>query len=172
MNGQAISKEHIEQLLQLADWAPNHGNTEPWRFVVYGGDKVKMFCQQHADLYKNNTPVENFMQGTYDKLLHNGDKASHIIVVIMQRGDLPKIPALEEVAAVSAAVQNVLLGATALNIATIWSTGGMTLKPAMKHHFGLREEDHVLGLLYMGYTDVHPEGRRKIPLENKITWVE
>jgi len=35
----------------------------------------------------------------------------------------------------------------------------------------LGQEDQVLGLLYLGYSDVHPEGVRKTPLEEKIKWV-
>lgn len=49
--GKRTPDEQIMQLLALADWAPTHGYTEPWRFVVFGGDKVKDFCQQHAQKY-------------------------------------------------------------------------------------------------------------------------
>ena len=90
----------------------------------------------------------------------------------MKRGDLPKIPAFEEVAAASAAIQNLLLGATALNIASFWSTGGMILKPAMKQFLNLRDEDEVMGVLYLGYADEYPEGIRKTPLSEKITWIQ
>ena len=27
----------IAQILEAANWAPSHGKTEPWRFVVYSG---------------------------------------------------------------------------------------------------------------------------------------
>ena len=114
MNGKIIPDELVKDILLLADWAPTHGRTEPWRFVVYSGNKVKEFCRQHAELYKANTTAETFKQESYDKLLHNGDLASHITIAIMQRGNLPKIPVLEEIIATSAAIQNILLGATAL----------------------------------------------------------
>src|SRR6187549_1809232 len=94
-NGQKIPDEQINQLLELADWAPTHGNTEPWRFVVYGGEGVKTFSKDHADMYKLVTPPEKYLQANYDKILHNGDKVSHIIIAIMQRGNLPKIPPIE-----------------------------------------------------------------------------
>jgi len=75
-------------------------------------------------------------------------------------------------AATSCAVQNLLLGATALNIASYWGTGGMALKPAMKEFLQLNDDDHIIGILYLGYADEHPEGKRTIPLEQKITWVK
>ncbi len=170
MNGQKAPNGHIAALLELADWAPTHGFTEPWRFVVY--ENPAEFCQQHADLYKQNTSADDFNDTVYSNLQHQGDKASHVVIAIMQRGDLPKIPAFEEIAAVSTAVQNILLGATALNMASFWSTGGAILKPGMKEFLQLREEDQVMGVLYLGYADQHPEGKRTIPLETKIKWVK
>src|SRR4029434_8097695 len=124
MNGKKIPDEQVRELLKLANWAPTHGRTEPWRFIVYSGNNVKQFCHQHAELYKAHTPVEKFEQANYDKHLHNGDLASHIIIAIMQRGDLPKIPALEEMAATAIAIQNILLGATAAGIASFWRACG------------------------------------------------
>jgi nitroreductase len=100
-----------------------------------------------------------------------GAKVSHIVVAAMKRGDNPNIPAVEEIAATSASIQNLLLAATALNIASFWSTGGMALKPAFKEFLQLGAEDQVLGIFYFGYTDEQPEGKRKVPLEDKIKWV-
>lgn len=172
MNGQKIPDETVNRLLHLADWAPTHGRTEPWRFFVYTGSALQDFCAQHAEMYRDNTPEESFNPTTFDNLKNMGAKASHLIVAVMQRGTNAKIPVLEEIAATSAAIQNVLLGATALDIATIWNTGGMTLKPAMKAHLQLQEEDQVMGLIYMGYTD-EPlrEGKRNMPAADKIKWM-
>jgi nitroreductase len=169
MNGNKIPDEQITSLLELADWAPTHGFTEPWRFVVY--TDPTQFCHQHAELYKANTDSEEFSQGVYDNISIQGDKASHVIIAIMKRGNLPKIPEFEEMAATACAVQNILLGATALNIASYWGTGGMALKPAMKQFLGLAVEDRVIGILYFGYTDDQPIGKRVTPLQEKIRWI-
>lgn len=171
MNGQRVPDEQVWQLLALADWAPTHGHTEPWRFKVYTGAKMFGFCEAHAGLYKQVTPLEKYQQEKYDKLLHMGDKASHVLVAVMQRGSLPKIPALEEIAATACAIQNLLLGAAALGIAGYWGSGGMAYHPAMKTMLQLREEDVVLGILYLGYTDkTAPKGKRTIPLKDKVEW--
>jgi nitroreductase len=120
-------------------------------------------------MYKANTSEEKFMQGKFDGIIANGAKASHIIVCIMKRSNT-KIPLMEETAAVSCAIQNILLGATALDIATLWSTGGMVLHPAMKNHFQLNEEDEIMGFLFMGYADEKITGQRKIALSDKVIW--
>lgn len=169
MNSKKIPDEQITQLLELADWAPTHANTEPWYFVVYA--EPKAFCREHAELYRDSTSAEDFMEFNYEKLLHMGDKASHVIIAIMKRGRLPKIPPLEEIAATACAVQNILLGATALGIASYWGSGGMALKPEMKAYLNLDAEDVVIGILYLGYADYAPNGERLIPLSKKVKWV-
>src|SRR6202000_1902999 len=109
MNGKKIPDNQVKSLLELADWAPTHGYTEPWRFVVYSNPTE--FCQSHADLYRTNTLPDDFNEGTYTNLAAQGNKASHVIIAIMKRGDKPKIPALEEIASTACAVENLLLGA-------------------------------------------------------------
>ena len=172
LNGKKIDDEQIRQLLELANWAPTHGLTEPWRFVVYSGDAVPEFCRQQADIYRNATPPEKFNATKYDKQLHNGDNASHLIAVYMQKGANPNIPAQEEICATAAAVQNILLGAQALGIAVLWSTGGNVLLPVMKEYLGLGQEDLMIGLLSLGYTDEPAKPGRRTPIEAKTKWID
>ncbi|GAA4463965.1 hypothetical protein GCM10023093_13420 [Nemorincola caseinilytica] len=172
MNGQVIPDNVISDLLVLADWAPTHGRTEPWKFFVYGGEAKTTFGREHAQLYWNNTPDDKRQELTLQKLEHNVDKASHLIIAAMVRGANPKIPVIEEVAAASAAVQNMLLGATAMGIASFWSTGGMTHTEALKQYLGLGAEDVVLGLIFLGHTDEPAkEGVRNRPLAEKVKWL-
>lgn len=171
MNGKKIDSSLIHQLLSLADWAPTHGLTEPWRFIVFENGAVQKFCADHAQLYKANTSKEKYTEAKYDKLLHLGDTVSHIILVYMKRSEGNTIPAEEEFAAVAAATQNILLGAASLNIAVLWSTGGMTHTQAMKTYCNLAANDTILGLLYMGYSDqAVKKGERNIAMADKVEW--
>jgi nitroreductase len=172
MNGGIIPDEKMNALLALADFAPTHGGTEPWRFIVYGGKNVIEFCNMHAAMYLKYAAADRFEEGKYEKLLHMGDKASHIVVAVMKRGSLPKIPDWEEKAATACAIQNVLLGATALGIATYWGSGGMAQHPAMKTLHDLKEEDFIMGILYFGYADKQPRLVRNIPMNEKIKWID
>lgn len=170
MNGNRIENSVIEQLLRLADWAPTHGRTEPWRFYVFAGDKVATFCKDHAEMKKASQP--EFTEDAYQKIAAMGDRASHVILAVMRRGDLPKIPELEEIAATAAAMQNLLLAAESLGIAVYWGTGGSVLQPEMKAYLELRPEDQIMGALYLGYSDAPvKEGMRKTPLQDKIKWM-
>lgn len=171
MNGRIIQEQEIREIIATADWAPTHGRTEPWRFFVLTGENLDKFCEHHAELYWANTDEGLRTETKRDTLRKMGANASHLIITVMRRTPETKIIVEEEYAAVAAATENMLLAATAKDIASFWSTGGMTHNPAMKMYLGLTENDLVMGLIYLGYTDEHKEGTRKIPLEDKIIWV-
>jgi len=172
MNGKTIPDEQVKALLELADRAPTHARTEPWRFWVYTGASLEKFGQDHADMYWNNTAEDVRTEEKALAFKKVVEKVSHLVVVVMRRTPMAKIPASEEFAAVAAATQNILLGAEAAGISVIWNTGGMALKPAMKQYLDLEEEDAVMGLLYMGYSDEAPKSTpRNIPIEGKINWM-
>ena len=170
MNGKVIEDELLVKLLSLANWAPTHGLTEPWRFIIYKGEAGLKFCEEHANLYKEHTASERYLQPSYDKLLHNADKASHTIVVYCKHGMNPKIPLIEDICSTACAVENILLGAEALGLAIYWSTGGMIHYASMKDHLQLAGEDVVIGVLYLGYADEKKAGKRKTGIEEKIEW--
>lgn len=169
MNGRLIPDEQINELLALGNMAPTHKHTEPWRFIVYSGSKVKEFALQHAELYKS-TSGDKFQQDKYDKILGNGNNVSHIIITVMKRDAEERVPEIEEICATAAAIENILIGATALGIASFWSTGGMTHKNEFKKFLDLNDKDIVIGILYLGYTDFAYEGKRVIPINEKIKW--
>lgn len=172
MNGKVIPDEVIEEILALADWAPTHARTEPWRFVVFAPNKVKDFTTRHADLLKEISDPATFTADRYNKIASLGDNTSHVIIAWMKRIPSHKIPEVEEVAAASAAIQNLLLAATAHGVATFWSSSGLTHHPVLKQEFNMGEEDIILGIIYLGYTDEpFKQGQRITPLSEKIEWV-
>ncbi len=173
MNGKLIEDHVVEELLELADWAPTHARTEPWRFVVYSGSRARDFTERHAELYRENTPEASFTPQKQENIRALANNVSHIIIVWMKRVSNHKVPEIEEVAATAAATQNLLLAAASKGIATFWSTGGLTHHPAMGRELGLGEEDKVMGILYLGYSDEPPrEGTRSIPLTEKTEWIK
>ncbi len=131
MNGQKIPDEQISNVIDLANFAPSHGLTEPWRFVVYSEKNVADFCHSHALMYKMNVSSEKFDQG---------------------------------------AIQNILLGATTLGIATYWGSGGMTRHKALKDFLKINEPDEVMGILYLGYSDKKLSYNRATTASEKTHW--
>jgi nitroreductase len=172
MNGRIIPDDTIVELVSNADWAPTHARTEPWRFIVIGPERVKAFALRHANLYEKHTDPASFTPEKFNKLVSLGENVSHIIIAWMKRVPTKKIPVIEEISATAAAIQNLLLSATSNGIVSFWSTSGLTHHQAMKDEFKLGEEDLVLGIIYLGYSDEpFKEGNRMIPLSEKIEWL-
>lgn len=170
-SGEIVSEEIIKNMLESANWAPTHGFTEPWRFVVYNRNKVQDFGNFHAELFKKLTTPEHFLEKKYEKIKYRAKNCSNVIICINKRGDKSNIPEIEELAATSAAIENMLLVATANNVATFWSTGGMCYHDEFKKYFGFSDSDKVLGIIYVGkYNNVQHEGKRNTNWDEKVIW--
>jgi len=160
----------INQVLENATWAPNHGNVQPWQFVVFTGQGLQKLANFQSELYKE-TAGDKFKEATYENLKANPLKASHVIALCMKRDPDKKFPEVEEMAAVAAAVQNMYLTITVYGLGGYWTTGGVTYNEKAKPFFGLGEDDKLMGFFYIGEVAVpSPQGKRQ-PLEEKVRWI-
>lgn len=166
--GKKIDDTVIEQLLENANWAPTHKLTEPWRFTVFTGVGLKRFAQYQAEMYKK-MEADNFKDDKYQKMLTNPLLASHIISIGMKRNE--KVPEVEEIAAVSCAVQNMYLTAVAYGIGCYWTTGGVTYYEEARSFFGLDENDKLLGFFYVGEIAVPSAAGTRTSINEKVKWV-
>ncbi|HEX2607578.1 MAG TPA: nitroreductase family protein, partial [Flavisolibacter sp.] len=123
-----------------------------------------------SELYKETTP-NNFKEGTYATLQSNPLKASHVIAVCLKRDPNKKFPEMEELAAVSCAVQNMYLTVTAYGLGGYWTTGGVTYREQAKPFFGLEADDKLMGFFYLAHVAVPSPDSKRDPLEAKVEWV-
>jgi nitroreductase len=78
----------------------------------------------------------------------------------------------EDLQAASAALQNMLIAANALELAAIWRTGDGAFDDSVKAWFGLRPQDEIAGILYLGYPDetLGPMPMRTREWASKTEW--
>lgn len=168
--GKKVDDEIIKQILVNATWAPNHGQTEPWQFTVFTCNGLKAFANFQSELYKQEAG-ESFKEDKYIKMQQQPLKASHIISLATKRSGKKGIPELEDIEAVSCAVQNIYLSVTAYGLGGYWTTGGTTYLEKAKTFFGLGEEDKLLGFFYIGHVAVPSPAAKRISIEEKVKWV-
>jgi len=146
--GELISDRIVEQLLENANWAPNHKKTEPWRFHIITGDYRKVLSDFASKWYKENTSAENYSELKFKKIKTKPLQSSHIILICMQRDPEERVPEWEEVAAVACAVQNLWLSCQPAGVGGYWST------PKYSKEIGqiveLGEGESCLGMFYLG----------------------
>lgn len=171
--GAVVPEAIINQMLENANWAPNHKLTEPWRFTVFSGDGLKKLAAFQSECYKQVTEAKGtYQEDRYLALQIKPMESSHIIAVGMKRDATKRLPEWEELGAVFCAVQNMYLTATAYGVGCYLSTGGITNFEEAKPFFGLGTDDKLCGFLHVGMPKgAIPDGRRK-PVADKVIWVK
>ncbi len=171
-NGKKVPNDLIWQILENANWAPNHGLTQPWRFKVFTDRGLEKLANFQADLYQQLTPQEKFKPEKYERMKTNLLKSSHVIVICMKRQTSEKILEIEEIEAVACSVQNMALTAAAYGICSFWGSGGITYTDELKEFLGLGEKDRCLGYLYLGYSDKPTSVSRRNAIAEKVEWFD
>ena len=169
--GKKADDEIINEILVNATWAPNHGQQQPWQFTVFTGEGLKKLAAFQSELYKQEAG-DQFKEITYNKLLQNPLKASHIIAIGMKRTTTKNIPEIEDIEAVACAVQNIYLSVAAYGLGGYWTTGGITYNEKAKSFFGLGEQDRLLGFFYIGHVALPSTGATRLPMEQKVFWIK
>jgi nitroreductase len=144
----APTREHLDQVLQAAVRAPDHGRLRPWRFMLIAGDQRRKLGDLLAASARRRVPglSEGDLQRERDKAL----RAPLIIVTACRVVPGTKVPAVEQILAVGAATQNMLLALHALGYAAAWKTGEAAYDPEVKQALGFAADDHIIGLVYTG----------------------
>lgn len=171
-NGQKIDDRIVWQILENANWAPTHGLTQPWRFKVFTNSGLEKLADFQANLYKQNTPEQDFSDDKFKRMRSNVLLSSHVIVICMHRQESEKILEIEEIEAVACSVQNMALTATAYDICSFWGSGGVTYTQELKEFLCLGNKDLCLGYLYLGYSDRPVPTTKRNPIQEKVEWFD
>ncbi|MBL57603.1 MAG: nitroreductase [Flavobacteriales bacterium] len=165
-----VLDDQLREILNSARWAPTHGMTEPWHFVIFQENALIDLGKFMADTYNHATSSEEFNQKKFDKLLNRPQLSSVVIAICMKRQEIEKIPEIEEIEAVACAVQNMHLTATAYGLGGYWSSGAVCYSEEMKTFLNLQPKDKCLGLFYLGYPNIDWPKKHRKPLEYKTEW--
>ncbi|HEY0684796.1 MAG TPA: nitroreductase [Steroidobacter sp.] len=147
LDAPAPSAAHLEQIVRAGTRAPDHGRLRPWRFTVFEGAAREKLGDAMANCLRSRVP--NSLPEHLDAERGKAMRAP-LVMVVGAKISKGKIPEIEQVSAVSAAIQNMLLAAHALGYGAMWKTGAAAYDPAVKELCGLAPEDHIVGIVYLG----------------------
>lgn len=166
-----VHKEQVDLILNNAQWAPTHGNTQPWRFKVFMEEGRQVLSDFLAETYLKLTPPEAQNDLKLAKMMKRPIQASAVIAVCMERQPTEKILEIEEIEAVACAIQNMHLTCTAYGLGGFWATPKLIYSQEMNEFLKIGAKDKCLGLFYIGYPAIDwPEAHRK-PLEYTTEWI-
>jgi nitroreductase len=159
----------IEQMLEAANWAPSHGKTEPWRFVVYTGDGRAQLGDAFARAFCALNPGES-LDGVNAAAQRKRARQAPVWIALGMQPN-PRMPEWEELIAFGSAAQNAHLMASALGLACKWTSGAVVMHEEVARAVGFAPDIRLYGFLYVGRPAVAwPDGQRK-SVAAKTRWI-
>ena len=149
-----VDRRTLEELLELARWAPNHHLTNPWRFRVLGPEALTRL--KHA---------------AGPEAAPKLDRAPTLVAVsAVLTGDA--VGDEEDLLATGVAAYIVLLAATGRGLASYWRTPAVLRTPEGRAALGVGDAEHVIGLLYLGRPRQEQRVPERAPSEAVVTWLD
>lgn len=143
------SPAQLGMLYRAAAAAPDHGCLHPWRFI----EVPRHRRQDLADVFARSLSLRD-AKASPEQLAQARDKAfrsPYLALVVARLGPSdPDIDPMERLVAVGAAVQNILLCAHAMGLATSLTGGQALREDPVRALFGLGQEEHGVCFLNIG----------------------
>jgi nitroreductase len=149
-----VPRAELEELFDLARFAPNHHLTQPWRFRVLGPEAL-------ARLKEAAGTVEA------PKL----DRAPTLVVASARLTGAQQQDE-EDVCATAAAVYAVLLAAHARGLASYWRTPAVLRTREGREAVGVPDGERVLGLVHLGRPVTQPAGKERATVDSFLTFLD
>jgi nitroreductase len=149
-----IPREELEQLLELARWAPNHHLTAPWRFRVIGPSAL-------ARLKDAAGPEGAAKLGRCPTL---------VVASAVLSGD--PIQDEEDLHATAVASYIVLLAAHARGLAGYWRTPEQLRTPEGRAAVGLPGSERFVALLHLGRPRQEKDAPERPPVAQTTVYLD
>jgi nitroreductase len=149
-----VDRELLDELFELARWAPNHHLTNPWRFRVLGP-----------------AALEALKAAAGPEAAAKLDRAPTLVAAsVVQTGD--EVADDEDFAAAACASFIVLLGAHARGLDGYWRTPEVLRTLEGRAACGVQDGERVLGLLHLGRGKGTKPAPDRAPVEDFRTFLD
>jgi nitroreductase len=166
-----VDRKTLEELLELARWAPNHNLTNPWRFRVLGPTSLGRLKEAAAGLAAAEAPAGTDLAKVGEAAAAKLDRAPTLVVCsVIQSGD--PVQDEEDRYAAACATYVVLLAAHARGLAGYWRTPAVLRSDAGRVAVGLGENERFIGLLHLGHARQEAEPPERAEPERYIYFLD
>jgi nitroreductase len=165
-----ISRAEIEQLLDAATQAPNHRLTQPWRFYVLGPEARRAYGTVLGSRKAKKVEDPAAAQAVIDKVVAAAVALPAQIAVTMTLSENPEVRE-EDYAATMMAVQNILLTARALGLATHLKSGATMEDPRARAALGIPDGERIIVTIDLGEPAGEPEPKPRRAATEFTTWL-
>ena len=141
-----VPRDLVEHLCELAQWAPNHKRTWPWRFALAEGDGRARLGEVIATAMEARADPPEKVAKARTKYL----RTPATLIVGSAAGD-SELRSAENRDAVAAGVQTLLLAATAQGLASYWGSCPKGANDAVAQLAGFEPGTFVAAIVYLGW---------------------
>jgi len=165
---EGIPENAIEEIIKAATVAPSGSNAKNWHFIVVKDASVReslrsVVKKKIGDLVsrmKSQRARDEFLG--YSKYFTFFADAPAVIAVVMKKYDSLSVRMIQKygdsgtasstagVQNVAAAIENMLLAATAMGLGSCWMTGPLIAKKELERILGVAQPDNLLALVPVG----------------------
>jgi nitroreductase len=149
-----VPRELLDELLELARWAPNHHLTNPWRFRVLGPRAL-------AQLKAAAGPE------AATKL----DRAPTLVAATAKQSGDP-VRDEEDLCATACATYAVLLAAHGRGLAGYWRTPEVLRTAAGRAALGIPEDERFVALIHLGWARQAKEPPEREPPSSVASYLD
>ena len=161
-----VARQHIEDAVALARWAPNHHLTEPWHFYLLG-DKARDVTLELVESIvsvRANPDIGARKRAKWEKV------PGWVVVTCKRKDDA--LMEREDYAACCCAIHSFSLYLWRVGIGMKWSTGSIIRDERYYSSLGIdQSKEFIVGLLSYGYPKLIPVQKRK-PADQIITQLD
>jgi len=143
-----VSDDDIKRILEAARWAPNGANLQPWEIIVV----------------KNDEKIRIIRESIYPRRYAPSDEGSFFLVVCgdtRMKEYYPPVHTEETreytfTVSIAAAIQNMLLAATALGLGSLWRTVLKNQADALRKLLDIPDFVRVMSVIEVGHSAESP----------------
>lgn len=171
-SGDPLTREQLDELFELARWAPNHKLTQPWRFRVIGPEAYERLREVTAEQARASAPEGADVETVVEVALKKLGLAPTIVAVTSVRNPDPKLD-VEDFSSSSVAAYILLLAATDKGYANFWRSPGVLQSVEGSAALGIDAGEEPLGLVYLGLPgEVPPKPGTREELPHFVTYLD
>jgi len=149
-----VDRELLEEILDLARWAPNHNLTNPWRFRVIGP-----------------RALEGLKEAAGPESASKLDRAPTLVVCSCALVGDP-VQDEEDLHAAACAAYIVLLAGHNRGLASYWRTPEVLRTPAGRAAVGIPEGERFVGLLHLGISVQEQRPPERLPADQVVEFLD
>lgn len=172
-----ISREDIEQIIEAGGLAPSGKNRQPWKFLVYGGEKKKeLLLQMERGIRREIEGASMLPESGYGlpdakNTLRIMQEAPILIMVVNPEGKSPfealtadeRFTELVDTLSIGAAIENMILQAEESGIGTLWVGNTCFAYLELAEYIGVPGQ--LVGAVVLGIADEKPLPRPRKKME-------